>query len=209
MFGVVSATFSTYREQEAGYEVRSAEIAYFTDLSADSVIQAWTNPYTKEVVDVPASSLPPTTALIGKDMRFQLQGSAPPGVEFSQSVSQPKGARGEVWFTESIAAKRHASPPEPAFFYNDTTVLRARLADLEAADTSPPNCATSFQSVVSWRTWLKMGSHPGCMVGFGNGSYGITVDELPPAWIKETTKRRPEILRDPAMLLRTDSQQPR
>jgi hypothetical protein len=52
---------------------------------------------------------------------------------------------------------------------------------------------------------MKMASHPGAVVGFGNGFYGTTIDELPPAWIKATEKFRPEILKDPARMVQSKS----
>ena len=207
MFGVVSATFASYREVEAGFEIRSAEIAYFTDVETDRVLEEWTNPYTNEVLPVPISTLPATSARIGADLRIQSLAPEIAGLQFSQSVSQPRVTSGEVWFTESIVALKAASPTEPAFHYNDSTVLRARITDLDKHSALAVRSNTSYQSVVSWRTWLKMGSHPGCMVGFGNGLYGVSIDELPPPWIRATEKRRPEILTDPARILESHSQQ--
>lgn len=207
MFGVVSATFASYREVGGAYEIRSAEVAYFVDLDTDRVLEEWTNPFTNEILVVPVSNLPATTARVGTDLRFESQAPAIPGVQWSQSVSQPRIVSGEVWFTETIVVLRAASSAEPTFHYSDSTVLRARVTDLGKHRASSVRCSTSYQSVVSWRPWLKMGPHPGCMVGFGNGLYGVSIDELPPAWIKATEKHRPEILTDPATII--DSHSPR
>jgi hypothetical protein len=130
-------------------------------------------------------------------------------VQFSQSVSQPQIVGKEVWFNETIVALREASSTQPAFHYTDSTVLRARLAEFDKHSTAPVRSETSYQSVVSWRTWLKMDAHPGCMVGFGNGLYGTSIQELPHEWIKATELQRPEILTDPEAMLASNSRKPR
>lgn len=209
LFGVVSATFSNYREVEGGFEIRSAELAYFTHLDAGTVLETWRNPYTNEVVSVPTSQLPPTTARIGANLRINSTEPGGPGVQFSQSVSQPQIVGKEVWFNETIVALREASSTQPAFHYTDSTVLRARLAEFDKHSTAPVRSETSYQSVVSWRTWLKMDAHPGCMVGFGNGLYGTAIQELPHEWIKATELQRPEILTDPEAMLASNSRKPR
>lgn len=204
LFGVASATFASYRDVDGEYEIRSAEIAYFTDLHTGDVLDSWKNPYTGEVVSVPVSRLPPTTSRIGANLRIDSQAPPVPGVQVNQSVSPPQFMGREVWFTETIAVLREAGANQPAFYYSDSTVLRGRLDEIEKYRTAPVRCDTSYQSVVSWRSWLKMGSHPGCMVGFGNGIYGASMDELPAGWINATKKSRPEILSDPGRILQAD-----
>jgi hypothetical protein len=201
LFGVVSATFASYREAEGGFEIRSAEIAYFTDMETGEVLDKWRNPYTEEVVSVPVSEAPAAASRIGANLRIDSQAALPPGVEVAQSVSPPQVVSSEVWFTETIAVLRQATAKEPAFHFNDTTVLRARLREIDSHPKAPVRCSTSYQAVVSWRPWLNMGLHPGCMVGFGHGFYGASIDELPENWTTATRRRRPEILLDPGKLL--------
>ncbi len=205
IFGVVSATFADYRELESGFEIRSAELAYFTDLDSGAVLETWKNPFTNELVKVPVSQLAPTTSRIGTDWRIEPEAAQTSGLQFSQSVAPAKIVGREVWFTETVMAQRDAGATEPAFYYNDRTVLRARLTDLDRGGASTVRSDTSHQSVSSWRSWMKMASHPGAVVGFGNGFYGTTIDELPPAWIKATEKFRPEILKDPARMVQSKS----
>jgi hypothetical protein len=205
LFGVVSATFASYREVEGEFEIRSAEIAYFTHLETGEVLDNWRNPYTEEVVSVPVSEAPATASRIGADLRIVSRAALPPGVEVMQSVSPPQVVGSEVWFTETIAVLREARGKEPAFHFNDTTVLRARLSEIDKYPKAPVRCSTSYQAVVSWRPWLKMGLHPGCMVGFGHGFYGASIDELPANWTIATKRRRPEILSDPSKLLEADN----
>jgi hypothetical protein len=208
LFGVVSATFTHYREVEGGFEMRSAELAYFTDLDTDTVLETWKNPYTNQVVSVPTAQLPPTTARIGTDLRIISSEPVIPGVQLSQSVSQPQMVGKEIWFNETIVVVKEAGATQPAFHYYDSTVLRARLPALDNQSTAPVRSETSFESVVSWRTWLKMGAHPGCMVGFGNGFYGASIRELPPAWLKATEIHRPEILANPEKILASNGPRP-
>lgn len=207
--GVISATFADYKEVESGFEIRSSELAYFTDLDSGAVLDSWHNPYTNEVVPVSASELAPTTTRIGASLLIDSEAALPPGLQLRHSVAAPQILGREVWFTETVMVRREARVSEPAFHYNESTVLRARLTDLSQSNALPVRCDTSYQSVSSWRTWMKMATHPGGVVGFGNGFYGTSIDELPPAWIKATERYRPEILRDPAKMLQTKSPQVR
>ena len=195
-----------YREVDGGYEIRSAELAYFTDLETESVVDTWTNPYTNEILHVPVSSLPPTTSRIDSSLRIE-SGSAPtPGLTVSHGVGKPQFVGREVWFKESFMALRNAGASDAVFHYSESTVLRARLAELDPHRAAPVRCDTSYQSVSSWRGWMKMASRPGSMIGFGNGYYGASLDQLPTAWIKATEKLRPELLADPARILEANNQ---
>jgi hypothetical protein len=52
-----------------------------------------------------------------------------------------------------------------------------------------------------WRPWMKMGERPGQFVGNGVGRYGVALADLPPAWLAETERVRPALLKDPAAAL--------
>lgn len=201
LFGVTAATFAQYSRAGADYKIVASELAYFTDLATGAALDSWLNPYTHETVHVPVSRMPPVTMHIGTDLRFRSDGPDIPGMRVSQIVTQPTPPRGEIVFMESVTAVMNPGPGLPSFFYNDNTVMRTRRDDIAKDEFVPVNCSTSFQSIVSWRPWMKMGTRPGAMVGFGIGRYGASIDKLPADWVTATRKYLPEVLTDPNVML--------
>ncbi len=201
LFGVVSATFARYRRVGPEYEVVGSELAFFTDLVTGEALDLWTNPYTAESIQVPIARLPPMTMRIGTDLQFRSDTPKVPGLQFSQAVEQPMALTGEIAFVERVTAVRDGTASLPPFYYSDSTIMRVRTNDVPLDESVSVNCLTSFQSVVSWRPWMKMGARPGSMVGFGIGRYGATIHDLPAAWIRATQKFFPDVLTDPGLML--------
>ncbi|OYY72568.1 DUF1838 family protein [Sphingomonas sp. 28-63-12] len=201
MFGVVSATFTRYRPAPGGgYEAVGAEFAYFTDPVSGVAIGPYRNPYTGETVMVPSGGTPLSRIFIGSDMALRLE-SKIPGLSFENTVSPPEVRGNDVWFSELTRTSSPVPGKAEAFHYSESTILHARLNELNAFGAKRVRCETNFTNVVSWRPWLKMESHPGHMMAVGVGSYGRAVNELPAAWIAATRVHHPELLVDPASVL--------
>ena len=201
LFGLFSATFSRYRPTAEGYQVVGFEQAYFTDLSTQEVLRQFKNPYTGEVVDVPVTSSPPSALSIGPDLRLHSADKLPANVKLEMFASAPEIIGDEIFFVEQIYATREPMGASPRFSYTENTTLRSKLADVDRPGAATAPCQTSFDAVVSWRPWLKMGDRPGCMTAFGHGSYGVSLKDLPRPWIDATAKIRPELLSHPEAIM--------
>ncbi len=201
LFGLYAATFSRYRPKGAGYEVVGFEQAYFTDLASGQVLDRWKNPYTGETVEPPVTSSPPAKVFIGPDLQIHGEREPPPNVKLYMAASRPEVLGDEIVFVEQLYASRAAEGEAPPFGYNENTTLRAKLADVDRADLKTVPCQTSFNAVVSWRPWLKMGGRPGCMAAFGYGRYGASIDTLPKPWLEATARLRPELLTHPEAVM--------
>jgi hypothetical protein len=197
LFGVYSATFSRYRPKGDGYEVVSFEQAYFTDLLTRQVLDRWKNPYTGDMVEPPVTSLPPAKFFIGPDLRLRSDRAPTPGVRLDLATWGPEIIGDEIVFVEQVYASRAAEGGAPPFAYDENTTLRAQLADVDHGDLGRVPCQTSFDAVVSWRPWLKMGNRPGSMTAFGYGRYGASIESLPRPWLEATARLRPELLTHP------------
>ena len=178
MFGLFAATFSRYRPKGDGYEVIGFEQAYFTDLANGAVLHQWKNPYTGEIVEVPVTSSTPARTFITPDLRFRTADKLPANVKLDMGASSPEIIGDDIFFVERLYASRAPEGRAPRFGYNENTTLRAKLSDVDRADTATAPCQTSFDAIVSWRPWLKMGDRPGCMSAFGHGGYGVTMDSF-------------------------------
>jgi hypothetical protein len=197
LFGLFSATFSRYRATPAGFEIKGFEQAYFTDLETDTVLPELKNPYTGETVQVPVTSLPPSTLVVGPDLGFHSADELPKNVRFDMSASGPEAIGDEVFFTERVSASRAIGGSARRSWYNDVTSLRATREDLDRSGARVARCQTSWQGVVSWRPWLRMGDRPGEMVAFAHGGYGVALGDLPRPWLEATARLRPDLLTRP------------
>ncbi len=201
LFGLFSATFTRYRMHGERCEAIGFEQAYFTDLRSHEVLKIFKNPYTGEVVEVPVTSSSPSRLSITSDLRFHSSGSLPAGVQFDMFSSPPEIIGDEVFFVEQIYASKGPEGAAPRFAYTENTTLRANLSEVKNANAPSAPCQTSFDALVSWRPWLKMGARPGCMAASGHGRYGVPIEALPSPWLKATGEHRPELLSDPDAVL--------
>lgn len=196
LFGVSAATFARYRPAAAGgYEAVTAEIAYFTDLAGGAAIGRFANPFTGEVVDVPAVRSAPTRIRLLPNLDIALD-TPPPGLVFDHHVAPPEVRGDDIWFTETTRTR--ATGGGKPFHYSETSTLHARLSELARPGAKRVACETGFTNVVDWRPWLKMGSRPGHMMAVGAGRYGVAMADLPPAWLAATRIHHPDVLANPA-----------
>jgi hypothetical protein len=108
----------------------------------------------------------------------------------------------DIWFTEeSVANLAIPGVPKP-FYFSDVLGIHATRADLQAPGVTRVRATTGYTAVVTWRPWLKMGDRPGHLMETGAGRYGATLDELPANWRAAAAKHRPDILANPAALLK-------
>ena len=202
LYGVAGATFSRYRARpDGGYDGVGYELAFFTDLATGEALDTFHNPYTGEVVSVPVTALPPGDFTITPGLDIVIA-HAPPGFTGHDRVVASQASGSDVWFTEeTTAAIAFPGSPKP-FRYNDVLSINASRADLEAPGVTRVRATTGYSSVVTWRPWLKMRDRPGHLMGTGAGRYGATLDELPANWRAAAAKHRPDILANPALLLK-------
>lgn len=201
LYGVVAATFARYRPHAAGgYEAVTTEQAYFTDLETGAWIKSYKNPYTGETVTVPASGFKPNRIIISPDVDLRLA-TPVPGIQFDHHVLPVEIRGDDVWLTEVTRTAGAVPGSAKPFRYSESVVLHARRSELEARNAKQVTCETTFNGVVSWRPWLKMGDRPGHLLGIGAGRYGATMETLPAVWISATREHRPDLLSNPIAVL--------
>jgi hypothetical protein len=197
LFGVVSAVFSLYRRQGAGFEVASLEQAYYTDLQSGQALEHFKNPYTGETVTVPVYSEAPGLVFVGPDLVFHTPKPPGPGVHVAHAARGPEIFGDDIVFVEQVSVTVDAAHGGVPFTYRDNTVLRAQAHAVDRLDTQSTPSQTTFDAVVSWRPWLNMGARPGHMEALGYGGFGVAPAGLPAAWVKATERARPSLLDHP------------
>jgi hypothetical protein len=201
LYGLVSATFTRYRRSSGlGYEGVDCEQAYYTDLETGQVLDDWRNPYTDEVVKVPAFRSEPKPFKVDENLVFS-SAVALPGAHFEQSGLPPVTIGNDVWFTERVVASGRPPGATETFHYSELTTMHARRSELAAGGAKRVPCDTHFTATVSWAPWQKMGNRPGHLLGNGDGGYGGAMSDLPQVWREATLRSRPELVRDPIAVL--------
>ena len=153
-------------------------------------------PYTGETVTVPQTALPPSRIAITPDLAITTPG-APPRLDYRHRILPPLRSGDDVWMVEeTFSAIQIANRARP-LRYSEVTTLHARASELSAPDVRKVRCEAIYESVSSWRSWLKMADHPGHLTGTGAGRYGLPLEELPEIWRKAAVARRPDVLKAP------------
>jgi hypothetical protein len=196
-FGLVSATFARYRPTaDGGFEGATYEVPFFTDIETGEALDRLANPYTGETVSVSQAAFPPARIAIARDLSFAMP-ATPPRLAYQHHVLPALQSGGDVWMVEeTISAIAIPNKPKP-MRYAEIVTLHARSSDLQMPGARRVPCETNYESVSSWRPWLKMSDHPGHLNGTGAGRYGVPMEELPANWLEAAAVLRPDVLKDP------------
>jgi len=203
MYGLLAGTFSRYRRLDAlAFEVRSLEVAFFTDLATGKLLETWENPVTGKTVEVPTFQTPPAKYRItpqGLDLSSikSMQGMNP------SHLFRPAHINGEdVRITEEIKIYQpdEAVESQP-FRYTEVTTYRAKKSDLQDPERVWVPASIQYQSLVSFDEWMGMGDIDGLHMGSGSGDRVGRVEELPAYYLELTERFYPEVLDDPLALL--------
>lgn len=152
MFGLLASTFFKYtRIDELTFEMRSFEVAYFTDLATGKLLEKWENPFTGEVVDVPQTRMGPSIVPV-KPTGFDLSEVPSMGAMNADHFFRPAVTQGDdIWITEEI--KISGDPPASGpskFRYNEMTTYNAKLSDLAKPDLATVPTSIQYQSIVGF-----------------------------------------------------------
>jgi hypothetical protein len=203
MFGLLASTFSSYtRLDEASFEMRSFEVAYFTDLTSGKLLEAWDNPFTGKTVEVPQTRMGPSVVPI-KPSGFDLSAVLRMAAMSARHQFRPAVTlRDDIWITEeiNISGDPPATGPAP-FRYNEMTTYNAKLSDLEKPDLATVPTSIQYQSMVGFSPWQGMQGIDAKNMGRGSGTRVARVEDFPPYYLELTEKYHPDALNDPMAIL--------
>jgi hypothetical protein len=197
LYGLLGVTFARYRAAPGGgYNGASYEIPYFTDLNTGEVIDQYLNPYTGQTVAVAHGGFPPARTVISADLKTSVPKPIP-GLTIDNTVLPADVIGDDVWITEETFSALQIPGRLKPVRYSELVTMHAKTPDLADPSAKRVPCQTSYTSIVSWRPWLKMGDHPGHLIGYGVGRYGVTMEDLPASWRRAVQARLPESLKNP------------
>lgn len=204
MWGILAGTFSRYRKiSDVTYEVRSIEVAYFTDLETGQLLETWTNPFTDQEIDVPRIRMGPATIIMTAD-----------GLDIPNPVGEAAGmfikhrfrpavtVGDDVWITEEIQVDGPPlAPNTPKFAYNEMTTYHSTLTELADPDAASVATSVQYHSLVSWRPWMGFGDMAGHTTARGSGKHINRIEDFPKYYLELTKRYNDDVLNDPETVL--------
>lgn len=205
MYNTHSATFSRHRRvtdgpHAGGYELVSAEIAWFTDIATGQPLDRWYNPYIGRDVTIPPGGLRPSRQMIAPDLSIHLEQDAE-GIDVTYEVLPFEIHGDDLWITERTRTAVARPGGKKPFRYSQNSIYRTRRSDLARRGARHVTSDVSFTNVCGWRPYLEMGDHPGHMMSIGIGQQGAVFANIPEEWKAATRQRQPDIFADPSRLL--------
>lgn len=203
IYGLLASTFANYTRIDAEtFEMRSFEVAYFTDLATGKLLEKWTNPFNGKVVDVPQTRMGPSVVPV-KPGGFDLSDNPRMGHMDANHMFRPAVTlRDDIWITEEIkiAGDPPNSGPVP-FRYNEMTTYNASLTDVQNDDLATVPTKIQYQSAVGFSPWNAMGDIDAINMGRGSGTRVARVEDFPPYYLELTEKYHADVLNDPMAIL--------
>lgn len=204
MWGILAGTFSRCRKiSEDTYEVKSIEVAYFTDLETGKLKETWRNPFTDTTVDLERTRMGPSTfTMTAKRLTVPNPSGEAAGMVIDHEFKPPVVVGGDVWITEEIQVDGPAfGPGERKFAYNEMTTYHSTLGELSDPDAGAVAASIQYQSLVSFRPWMGFGGLAGHTTGRGSGRHIDSVDKFPRYYLELTETYNADVLNDPIAVL--------
>ena len=200
--GLDAVVFSRLEKLPDGlWLATTLETAYRTDLDNCQVITRWRNPVTGETVDVPPWNFAPVRQRITPSLAHLRDEHIPGRTDTHRVLAVEQRGEDVVVSTQAMIDVSRELSPAP-FVYNELLSLTASARDLARRGLSHVPTMVVYNSLATrWRPWMGMGDRPGQFVGNGIGRYGVSIADLPPAWLAETERLHPKLLKDPAAAL--------
>lgn len=186
------------------FRLDTVEAGYFLDLATGQPLIEWTNPLNDVAtvvkhyrafahVEVSDGKLKPISPAI-----------ALPGAQFNASMGSPTILGDRIWVHEDLIA-RFPNKPASTFSdpreYNGPMLEAASLAtwcastiDLQDLRRAFVPATLSYQTVGSWRPFMKMGDTLGVISWRMFGTKVETIDEVPGALLKRVLNEYPDFL---------------
>lgn len=177
------------RLSDGNYRLDGVEAGYFLDRKTQQPLDAWTNPLNGLATKV-THYRSYSHALVTPDGLEPIrEGPLPPGMAFTASRGEPTVMNGTVWMHEDLVGTFPSRPKEtfadPLYYFAPmltATSLATWSADL--ADLANPRKAfvpsmLSYQTLGSWRPFMRMGSTPGLISWRMFGQKAETIDGVP------------------------------
>ena len=175
---------------EEEFELIGHTVSFLKDNETGQWLREWRNPYTAEVLEVPAAV---QGGGAGRGFNYSVKGIRPT-LFVDRMPERPPAYRvlsggGRVWLT-----KETEYPPGMAQPRLQRQTMNCSLK--EFSDPAVERLKTQFASTVfmPWRDWMNMGERPGHLIWHAAGLKLDSVESLPPAYRARLESEYPDKL---------------
>ena len=201
LHGMQVGMFHQFERQPDGtYRFAIFELTYYTDLDTGALLTTYANPYTGKTDSVIHVRLGPTVRVQTAE---GLTVSPEPAIREYHSRLGPVTVQGDrIWVRTDVEARIVLPLPKaPEIILNHYTTLGGLLVEATDETRASVPADLSFQNIIRWEPWMRMGDRPGHLMSRAIGRKLATVEELPADYLAMAERKHPEYLRDPRGIL--------
>jgi len=176
------------------------ELTYYTDLDTGALLQTYANPYTGQTDRVVHVRLGPT---IRVQTAEGLTVPPDPAIrEYRSRLGRPTIQGDRIWLRTDVEARIVLPLPKaPEIILNHYTTMSGLIAEATDETRASVPAELSFENVIRWEPWMRMGDRPGHLMSRAIGRKLTAVEELPADYVALAGRMHPDYLRDPRGIL--------
>ena len=210
MFNMLIGSFVQLKPvPEKGYQLTMLELSYLADLESGAILDTFVNPYNDNVCEVPEQRLGPVPILMTPEGVILPDVPAFGDVDLQTTVGPAIVSGDVVWIRDDSTVKVDSDHPMMGkHTYNELTTYRGRVSDINNPDLPSAPAEVIFQSVTSWREWLRADGVGGHTTARATGAKISRFEDFPSEYLAAIRERHPEIAKDPLAALNAPPPQP-
>jgi hypothetical protein len=211
LFGMLIGSFQQLMptDRDDSYILNMLELSYFTDLDTGAVLDTFTNPYNGKLCEVPEQRLGPypvemtPTGVVLPDV------PAFGDVKLTTRVGPAIVSGDDVWLRDDSSVKVDSDHPMMGkHTYNELVTYHGSLSQINDPDVASADADIAFQSVTSWREWLRAEDVGGHTTARATGRKIYRSEDFPPDYQAAARDRHGEIFADPEAALNAPPEEP-
>lgn len=187
------------RRNDGSYTFRYRGMIFYQDYETGAFIDTYTNPYTGKECDVRhfRTSIGEYT-YTDKGTVSANAFTGETGHSYEDGYLLQWERAGDRVFVSLDERVRYRRPSDNALRL-DNAILRyeSSWTELNNPDVTAAMTSTSWQTAISWFTWLDMEGTPGMHMQGGNGHKLMSIDELPSDFVDFAEAKFPGAVTDP------------
>lgn len=205
LFDVAGFSWSTVTQiGESRYRVDGVEAGYFLDRNTGEPLDHWTNPLNNLETTVRHYRSWSHIVVSPEGLEPVLDKPRPAGFSFSATSGDPMIMNGNIWIHEDLIGQFPSAPKStfadplqyfgPVLTATSLATWSAAVAELADPAAAFVPSMLSYQTLGSWRPFMRMGSAPGLISWRMFGAKQPSVDAVPTALRERVIKDYPDFL---------------
>ena len=201
LYGMKVGMFHQFRiNPDGSYRFAIFELTYYTELDSGALLTSYANPYTGQSDHVMHVRLGPTIRTQTID---GMTVPPDPAIRNYQSrLGLPTVHGDRIWMRTDVEARIVLPVPgAPEIILNHYTTVGGNVSEATDRDRASAPADLSFQNIIRWEPWMRMGDRPGHLMSRAIGRKLASVDELPADYLAMAGRLHPDYLRNPLEIL--------